>query len=91
VNIPPDFKFTIRGFSPKRMAYVLSLLSLALVPLHSHVSCEGSGVVGGMGAMLVFVAGILSYSQYLQPPEVPRSLGPFALAFVALVAHICSI
>jgi hypothetical protein len=88
MSIPQDLKFTIWGFSPKRMAYVLSVLSIVLVPVHSYLPCEASVGLGGFALMLALVTGILCW---LIPREAPRRLVPYALALAAFLAHLASV
>jgi hypothetical protein len=88
MSIPQDLKFTIWGFSPERMAYVLSVLSIILVPIHSHLPCEASEALGGFALMLALITGILCW---LIPREAPRRLVPNALALAAFLAHLASI
>jgi hypothetical protein len=88
MNIPQDLRFTIGGFSPKRMAYALSAFSLVLVPVHSRVPCEASEALGGVALMLAFITGVLCW---LIPRDAPHRLLPRVFALVAFLAHLASI
>ena len=85
MRIPEDFSFAIRGFSPKRMAYLLSAVSLVLVPLHAYVPWEASEVICGGGMMIGFGASLLCW---LIPRDAPHRLVPAALALCAFLGHV---
>jgi hypothetical protein len=88
MRVPEAFRFAIRGFSPKRMAYALSAMSLVLVPVHSYVACEVSGGIGGIGMMLAFGSGLLCW---LIPKDAPHRLRPVAFALCVFLGHMVSI
>ncbi|MGN6552303.1 MAG: hypothetical protein ACTHLW_01015 [Verrucomicrobiota bacterium] len=88
MNIPEHLKFTTRGFSGKRVGYILSLVSFALVPSHFYISCQTSGAVAGI-AFVIF--GVTIIFSLVNPQGTPHRLHPVALAFIALAGHtLCS-
>jgi hypothetical protein len=88
MNIPQDYRFTIRGLSCKRMAYALSVVSLFLLPVHFYVPCEVSAAVGGLGMLLALSAAIVPV---FIPPGVPSRFGPVPLAIFILLLQLLAI
>ena len=88
MNVPQDFRFTIRGLSSKRMAYALSILTLFLLPVHFYVPCEVSAAVGGLGVLLALSAAILPV---FSRRGVTSRFGPVPLAVFILVLHLLAI
>lgn len=84
MTIPQSLKFSIGGFSGKRVGYVLAFVSFALVPTHFYVSCEASGAVAGIGLIAFLLTGVLSF---IVPRGTPHRFRPLAFTFFALVAH----
>jgi hypothetical protein len=82
--LPEPLKFTVGGFSPKRVGYALALVSFALVPAHSYVSCEASGAINCIGVILFLITSLLSLTVQRGTPHRFR---PLAWAFIAVVAH----
>ena len=85
MHIPEPLKFTIGGFSAKRVGYVLAVASFALVPAHFYVSCEMSGLTFGSGLILFLASSVLSF---VIPRGTPHRFHPMALGFIAVVAHM---
>jgi hypothetical protein len=84
MEINEHLKFSLRGFSPKRMGYLLDLVSMGFVPVHMHVSCEQSG---GIAAFAFFdMLTVLAFCLFT-PRSTPRRFGPFALGLAVLVLH----
>ena len=88
MNFPRALKFTVLGFSPRRMAYILCALLFALVPLHSHFPCEASEALGGFALMMILIIGGLCW---LIPQTVKDWWVPRVLAFIGFVAHLTMI
>ncbi len=84
MNIPTPFRFTIGGFSAKRVGYVAALISLAGVPVHFYVSCEMSGTIAEASIVLFLITGVLSL---ISPRGTPHRFYPLVLAFIAVIAH----
>src|SRR5262249_39561553 len=83
------FRFTIRGFSPKRMAYLLDLVSLGFIQVHFSGSCEQSGGIA-LFALINFVAiGILCFCTTRTDSKrfLPLALGLFILLGHMLCVH----
>lgn len=78
------FKFSILGFSPKRMGYLLVLVSLGFVPVHEYVSCEQSG---GIAAFAFFDMLAVLVLCLVTPRSESRRFAPFALGLAVLVLH----
>jgi hypothetical protein len=85
MRIPEQLRFSLDGFSGKRVGSVLAVVSFALVPTHFYASCEESGAVAAIGLTLFFFTGFLSF---LVPRGTPHRFQPFAFAFLALVGHM---
>jgi len=58
MKVPHDLRFTVRGFSAKRMAYVLVSISALLIPFHERADGQGSVYLleVAFAAMLVALA-----------------------------------
>ena len=84
MEIPESLKFTWGGFSGKRLGYVLATGSFAMVPAHSFVSCEVSGLICVSGVLLLGGAWVFSL---MVPHGTEQRLRPVAYAFVALIVH----
>lgn len=83
--IPEHLRFKMRGFSPLRLARVLAMMSIGLVPIHPCVSCDVSGGIATLGIVLVAGAAILSFST---PRGTPERLRALRLGLVAFVLHL---
>jgi uncharacterized membrane protein HdeD (DUF308 family) len=75
--------WSITGFNPRRVAWIVAVLSLLLVPIHLYVPCEASARVMMFGVALLFLTGFLEMAD-----RSGKKAGPFWLALVAVVAHI---
>jgi hypothetical protein len=84
MTIPEHLRFTLGGFSAKRVGYVLVALSFGFVPVHFYVSCEMSGLVAGFGIILFLTTAALSL---FVPKGSPNRFRPLAFAFIAVVMH----
>ncbi len=85
MTIPEHFRFTVRGFSAKRVGYVLAAMSFAFVPAHFYISCEMSGLIGGFSIVLFLSTAMLSF---FVPRGTPHRFRPLAFAFIAVIAHM---
>jgi membrane protein YdbS with pleckstrin-like domain len=82
-----DMKFSVRGFSVRRMAYLIVGIDFLLVPLHVAHSWAGFHIdelllVVAVAAMLI----TLILGLFIPRKEKHRFL-PFALGVVAYAAH----
>ena len=84
MDIPESVRFTVGGFSGKRLGYVLAMGSFALVPAHSFASCEVSGLLCVFAVFLLMGTWIFSL---MVPRGTEQRLRPVAWAFVALVVN----
>jgi len=84
MNIPEPLKFTIGGFSAKRVGYALVITNFAFVPAHFYVPCEVSGLICGFSIILFLASTVLSF---IIPRGTPHRFRPLALGFLAVVAH----
>lgn len=75
-------KWSIAGFLPRRVAWITAILSLLLVPVHFHVSCDLSGIIGMYSYILLGITGVLSLAD-----KTGRKAMPFGLAVIGIVAH----
>ncbi len=69
-------------FSPRRVAWVTSTLSVLLVPCHFWVSCALSGRLAISGIGLVVVTGLFNLAD-----KTGKKALPFGFALVGLVGH----
>ena len=88
MRIPQALRFNVGGFSPARMAYMLSACSFALLPLHGRFPCEASEALAGFAVMLALITAVLCY---LIPRDTPHPLLPRAVALVAVLLHLASV
>jgi hypothetical protein len=84
MKIPEGLNFRTKGFSGERVGYCLSVLNFALVPLHSHVTCENSGTLGCVSLIILVLTLVLSFIR-LKGTSV--EFLPSTLSFLAVVAH----
>jgi hypothetical protein len=84
MSISHIIRLKLQGFSQRRVAYVLSVGSFALVPVHSHVSCKASGALAAVGMLILGVSTILCFTE---PRSTSHRIRPVAVAFLAVVAH----
>jgi len=84
MHISQHLKFSVRGFSPKRMGYLLDLVSLGFVPVHLSASCEQSGGITGF-AFFEMLA-VLALCLFTPRSDNHRFL-PFVLGFFVFVLH----
>ena len=88
MHIPEPLKFTLGGFSAKRVGYILAITSFAFVPGHFFVSCEMSGLLAVFGIISFLATTVLSF---ISPRGTPHRFRPLAFAFIAFIAHsLCS-
>ena len=89
MHIPEYLKFSVRGFSPKRMGYLLDLVSLGFVPVHFMASCEQSGGIACFAffnILAIFVLCLLTTRTDKQR-FMPFVLGIFIIILHSLFAH----
>lgn len=84
MNIWEQLTRATLGFSGKRVGYALSIVSLALIPLHFFVSCEGSGIVAGMA---FFIFGVTIIFSLVNPPGTLGRFYPIITSLIALIGH----
>ncbi|MEW6302251.1 MAG: hypothetical protein AB1705_02195 [Verrucomicrobiota bacterium] len=84
MSVHPDLQFRMRGFSPRRMAYMLCMVALGFIPVHARVSCAESVGITGFAFVNVFVAFALCA---FAPRAVPDRFAPGKLAFVVFAVH----
>ena len=73
---------TIKGFSPRRMAYIVTVMIFGLLPIHGYVPCEQSGQIGMSSFILMILVGTLCMAD----PE--RKFLPLAISLVGVVANL---
>jgi hypothetical protein len=76
-------KWRLTGFSPLRVAWIITILLLVSVPSHFYVSCEMSRRIGLSVIVLFIIVGGLSLAA-----KNPR---PFVIATVGLIAHMLGV
>jgi hypothetical protein len=86
MSIKAQKHFSIAGFSSLRVAYVLSIFIIALVPTDFSDACyRFTGAIAN-GALALFV--LVTFFCILAPKKAHRRFLPVALAFFGLVALI---
>lgn len=84
MRIPEHLRFSLRGFSAKRMAYVLDLISVFLLPFHSHADYMGDAYIAAVAFALTLVALALGF---LVPRSDTHRFDPFALGLIVFLVH----
>jgi hypothetical protein len=85
MTISEHLKFTVRGFSPKRTAYILVFASLALMAI-----CDGTdfGLVGHLTAKFTFgLLSIVLILCLLSPRSIDRWL-PFGICLAIFLLSL---
>ena len=85
MRIPQDLRFSVGGFSPKRMAYMLSACSFVLLPMHRRLPGEASEALAGFALMVALITAVLCSRI---PREAPHWLLPRVLALLAFLMHL---
>jgi hypothetical protein len=80
-------KWNLAGFCPYRVAWVTAILSFALPPMHSYVSCEMSGRIALCGIVLFAVTAVLALVGGLGKVATPLTLATLGLVINMLFAH----
>jgi hypothetical protein len=84
MSFPTDLRFTVRGFSAKRMAYLLVGISALLIPLHWCANSQGDVYLGEVAFAAMAVT--MVFGLYTPRSDAHRFL-PFVLSFALLVVH----
>lgn len=78
--------FSVRGWSPRRQAYMLMLTCLGFVPVHfTETSCEESEGLFAYACVNFLLAGVLCL---FIPRKEDHRFTPLAFALFVLVAHM---
>jgi hypothetical protein len=85
MHISQDFRFSVRGFSAKRMAYLLDLVSLGFLYVHFTGSCEESEGISIFALAVVLAVFVLSR---FTPRSDPHRLLPLGFGFTIFLAHM---
>lgn len=84
MKFPYDLRFKVRGFSAKRMAYLLVSISAFLIPFHWRADYHGDTYLAAIALAAMVVALALGF--YIPRTDRHRFL-PFVLGFAFLVIH----
>jgi len=77
--------FSVRGFSPKRMAYLFTFLSVLLLPFHAVADYRGDEYLTAVSFAFMIIAFVLG----LRVSKVDKNrFLPFALALIVCVFFI---
>jgi hypothetical protein len=88
VQISEHLKFSARGFSPKRIGYLLGLVCFGFLPVHfANSSCEQSE---GLAAFVFGITLVVLVLCLFTPRSEPQRFRPFIFAFLVLVLHSLS-
>lgn len=85
MDIAEHTRFTLRGFSAKRVGYIAAVMGFAFVPAHLYVSCEVSEMFVMFSTMLFLLTTGLSLVVHRGTPNRFR---PLTIALVATVANM---
>jgi hypothetical protein len=90
MKFPNDLKCTLRGFSAKRTAYLLVIISALLIPLHWRADYQGDTylVAVAFAVMLVALAAGFITSRVDRHRFLPFTLGFWILVFHSLLAKL---
>ncbi|CAN5710271.1 hypothetical protein BH09VER1_BH09VER1_44250 [soil metagenome] len=78
MNLPDPLKIKLRGFSSRRVAWVLCLVSAILLPANFYVSCNASGTIGADAVALAILAFLFCL---ISPAKTPGRFDPALFAF----------
>ncbi len=81
------FRFSVRGFSAKRMAYLLSVISAFLLPFHAVADYRGDEYLTFVS--LAFTVAALFLGSRL-PETDSRRFYPFTLGLIVSLVHFFS-
>jgi len=81
------FRFAVRGFSAKRMAYLLTVISVILLPLHAVADYRGDEYLTLVALVFTTAALLLGYRV---PKTDPRRFYPFTLGLIVCLIHYFS-
>ena len=84
MKLPKDLQFAFRGFSAKRMAYLLVLISALLIPFHWRADYMGDSYLALVGLAAMVAALALGF--YTPRTDRNRFL-PFVIGFASFVLH----
>ena len=84
MKIPCDVRFVVRGFSAKRMAYLLVGISALLIPFHWRSDYQGDAYLADAAAVAMLIALALGFCT---PRTDRHRFWPFAIGFAVLVIH----
>lgn len=78
-------KFSVLGFSPKRVAYSAVVLGFLTIPLQFADDWRISAAAFWFTASLILVSNLLCL---MLPPSTPKRLYPVVWLVIALIAHM---
>ncbi len=88
MTITEHLKFSIYGFSGKRVGLILAFASIALIPTHPFISCEASEMVAAIGFIILCLTAILAF---IVPRGTPHKFRAVAFSLFGYLGHIlCS-
>ena len=85
MHLVEHFKFSVRGFSSKRMGYLLDLVSLGFVPVHLNSSCEQSEGIAGFA--FIDLLAVLVLCLFTPRSDKHRFL-PLAIGLLVFMLHM---
>jgi len=85
MQISQHLKFSVRGFSPKRMGYLLDLVNLGFVPVHFGASCEQSEGIAISALVNVLAVFVLCW---FTPRSDRHRFLPLALGLAIFLPHM---
>jgi len=84
MKLSHNLRFTVRGFSAKRMAYLLIGISALLVPFHWRADYQGDAYLAAVALAAMVIALALGF---YTPATDRRRFLPFLVGFALLVIH----
>jgi hypothetical protein len=84
MSVPEHSRFTVRGFSAKRMAYTLVIVSVLLLPFHTWADYRGDEYLAAVAFAFAVIALILGFRI---PRNDRRRFLAFAVGLIVFVFH----
>jgi len=77
----------LKGFSARRMNYIIAVMIYCFVPVHFYVCGEASGVLLAFGVLLFVLTFVLGFFDEGRGRVLPVILSLFGASINMLVAH----
>lgn len=85
MKVSEHLKFSVSGFSPKRVADVVAVLGFVGIPLQFAHDWRVGVLAGWFGVFVLFATAILCF---MQPGGTSKKFHPFALSLIAFIGQL---